>query len=94
VLYVGKAAILRNRLKQYFGSPANLPNKIQRMLGHLQDFEYIVTESDREAVILESNLIKQHRPSYNARLKDDKSYPFIKIDMSEDFPQVYITRRI
>ena len=63
VLYVGKAAILRNRLKQYFGSPANLPNKIQRMLGHLQDFEYIVTASPAEALILENTLINGTSPA-------------------------------
>ena len=77
VLYVGKATSLRSRLGSYFHSPAGLAPKIQHMIAKLADFEYIVTESDREAVILESNLIKQHRPAYNARLKDDKSYPFI-----------------
>ena len=94
VLYVGKAAILRNRLKQYFGSPANLPNKIQRMLGHLQDFEYIVTDSSAEALILENTLIKRYKPRYNARLKDDKTYPYLKIDLNEEFPRVYITRKV
>ena len=94
VLYVGKAAILRNRLKQYFGSPANLPNKIQRMLGHLQDFEYIVTDSPAEALILENTLIKRYKPRYNARLKDDKTYPYLKIDLNEEFPRVYITRKV
>ena len=94
VLYVGKAAILRNRLKQYFGSPANLPNKIQRMLGHLQDFEYIVTDSPSEALILENTLIKRYKPRYNARLKDDKTYPYLKIDLNEEFPRVYITRKV
>ena len=94
VLYVGKAAILRNRLKQYFGSPVNLPNKIQRMLGHLQDFEYIVTDSAAEALILENTLIKRYKPRYNARLKDDKTYPYLKIDLNEEFPRVYITRKV
>ena len=94
VLYVGKAAILRNRLKQYFGSPANLPNKIKRMLGHLQDFEYIVTDSPAEALILENTLIKRYKPRYNARLKDDKTYPYLKIDLNEEFPRVYITRKV
>ena len=94
VLYVGKAAILRNRLRQYFGSPTNLPNKIRRMLGHLHDFEYIVTESASEALILENTLIKRYKPRYNARLKDDKTYPYLKIDTNEDFPRVYITRRV
>ena len=94
VLYVGKAAILRHRVRSYFASSTNLAPKIRRMVKRVADFEYIVTESEQEAVILECNLIKEHKPPYNARLKDDKSYPFIKIDLSEDFPQVYITRRV
>ncbi|MDE0719825.1 MAG: excinuclease ABC subunit UvrC [Dehalococcoidia bacterium] len=94
VLYVGKAAILSNRLRQYFGSQTNLPNKIRRMLGHLHDFEYIVTESASEALILENTLIKRYKPRYNARLKDDKTYPYLKIDVNEEFPRVYITRRV
>ena len=94
VLYVGKAAGLRARVSSYFAPSANLPRKIQNMVGRVADFEYIVTESEQEALILECNLIKEHQPPYNARLKDDKSYPFIKIDVSEDFPQVYITRNV
>ncbi len=94
ILYVGKAASLRNRVRSYFAPSANLPPKIVRMVAKVQDFEYIVAESESEALILECNLIKEHQPQYNARLKDDKSYPFIKIDVSEDYPQVYITRRI
>ena len=94
VLYVGKASILRNRLRSYFGSPSNLPNKIRRMLGHLHDFEYIVTDSEAEALILENTLIKRYKPRYNARLKDDKTYPYLKIDLAEEFPRVYITRKV
>ena len=94
VLYVGKAASLRNRLRSYFASQAGLEHKIRNMVARVADFDFIVTETDTEAVILECNLIKQHKPPYNARLKDDKSYPFIKIDYSEDFPQVYITRHV
>jgi len=94
VLYVGKAAVLRNRVGSYFQASASHPPKIRRMVDRVVDFEYIVTESDQEAVILECNLIKEHQPHYNARLKDDKSYPFIKIDVSEEYPQVYITRRV
>ena len=95
VLYVGKAASLRHRLSSYFASPFNLPPKIRKMVGaKVDDFDFILTESEQEAVILECNLIKEHKPPYNARLKDDKSYPFIKIDVSEDFPLVYITRRV
>ena len=94
VLYVGKAKVLPNRLRTYFGSPANLPNKIRRMMGLVTDFEYIVTDSEAEALILENNLIKRYRPRYNARLKDDKTYPYLKVDLSEEFPRVYITRRV
>ena len=94
VLYVGKAASLRSRVSSYFAPSAALPRKIANMVDRVDDFEYIVTESEQEALILECNLIKEHQPPYNARLKDDKSYPFIKIDVSEDFPQVYITRRV
>ena len=94
VLYVGKAASLRHRLSSYFNSPSGLEPKIRNMVGRVADFDFILTESEQEAVILECNLIKEHKPPYNARLKDDKSYPFIKIDLTEDFPQVYITRRV
>ena len=94
VLYVGKAASLRSRVSSYFAPSANLPRKIAKMVGRVADYECIITESEQEALILECNLIKEHQPPYNARLKDDKSYPFIKINMAEDFPQVYITRRV
>ncbi len=94
VLYLGKAADLRNRIRSYFGSPHNLGPKIRRMVSRVADFEFIVTDSEAEALILECTLIKKFRPFYNARLKDDKSYPYLKIDLTEDFPQVYITRRV
>ena len=94
ILYVGKATRLRSRVSSYFGSPYDLLPKIRQMVRRISDFEFIVTESEQEALILESNLIKEHQPQYNARLKDDKSYPFIKIDTTEDFPLVYITRRV
>ena len=94
VLYVGKASVLRNRLRTYFGASTNLPNKIRRMLAQLDDFECIVTDSEAEALILENTLIKRYRPRYNARLKDDKTYPFLKIDTNEEFPRVYITRKV
>ena len=94
ILYVGKAASLRHRVSSYFTSSANLVPKIRTMVSKVADFEFIITESEQEALILECNLIKEHQPHYNARLKDDKSYPFIKIDISEDFPQVYITRKV
>ncbi len=94
VLYVGKAFSLRHRVSSYFQSAARHEPKIRRMVARVEDFEYIVTESEQEALLLECNLIKEHQPPYNARLKDDKSYPFIKIDTTEAFPQVYITRRV
>ncbi|MCL0029236.1 excinuclease ABC subunit UvrC [Dehalococcoidia bacterium] len=94
VLYVGKAVSLRHRISSYFAGPTALPRKIRQMVRKAADFEFIVTESEQEALILECNLIKEHQPGYNARLKDDKSYPFIKIDLTEDFPLVYVTRRV
>lgn len=94
IIYIGKASVLRNRVRSYFQKKANLPPKIQRMVSSIDDFEFIITESELEAFLLESNLIKQYQPRFNARLKDGKSYPFIKIDTAEAFPQVYITRKI
>ena len=94
VLYVGKANSLKSRIRYYFGAAHNLPTKISKMVVKIADFEYIVTDSEAEALILECTLIKKYRPKYNARLKDDKSYPYLKIDLSEDFPQIYITRRV
>ncbi len=93
VLYVGKALVLRDRLRSYFGSPAGLTTKIQRLVERIADFEFIVTDSESEALILENTLIKRYRPYYNARLKDDKTYPYLKIDLTEEFPRVYITRQ-
>ena len=94
VLYVGKASILRNRLRSYFGSPNGQPPKIRRMMSRMTDFEFIVTDTEAEALILENTLIKRYRPHFNARLKDDKTYPYLKIDLTEDFPRVYITRQV
>ena len=94
VLYVGKASVLRNRLRTYFGAPSGQANKTRRMMGHVNDFEYIVTDSEAEALILENTLIKRYRPRYNARLKDDKTYPYLKIDLAEEYPRVYITRKV
>jgi len=94
VIYVGKAAVLRNRLRSYFGSPSGLDRKTRRMVSELADFEYIVTDTEAEALILENTLIKRHRPYFNVRLKDDKTYPYLKVDLSEDFPRVYITRGV
>ncbi|MDA0987749.1 MAG: excinuclease ABC subunit UvrC [Chloroflexi bacterium] len=94
VLYVGKASSLRHRLQSYFGSPANMETKIRHLVARVRDFEFIVTESEAEALILENTFIKSRRPKYNSRLKDDKTYPYLKIGLNEEFPQVYITRRV
>ena len=94
VLYVGKANVLRNRLRSYFGSPNGLPTKIRHLVEQIADFEFIVTDTEGEALILENTLIKRYKPRYNARLKDDKTYPFLKIDLNEEFPRVYITRQV
>lgn len=93
VLYVGKSSSLRNRLRSYFSSPKSLVGKTRDLVAAIRDFEYIVTESEQEALLLENSLIKKHQPRFNVRLKDDKTYPYIKVDLSEDFPRIYITRR-
>ena len=94
IIYVGKASVLRNRLRSYFGSTGGLNAKIRRLVSQITDFEFIVTDTEAEALILENTLIKRYRPRFNARLKDDKTYPFLKIDLSEEFPRVYITRQV
>jgi len=93
VLYVGKAANLSNRVRSYFMEHRNLPQKIQRLMSNVSDIDFIVTNSEQEALILECSLIKRHRPRYNVRLKDDKTFPYLKINVTEDWPSVYITRR-
>ncbi len=98
VLYVGKGANLRSRLRSYFGSNKNRSvsthMKLSEMMPRVEDFEYIVTDSEAEALLLENNLIKRHQPRFNVRLKDDKNYPYIKIDVGEKFPRIDITRRV
>jgi excinuclease ABC subunit C len=93
VLYVGKSSSLRNRLRSYFSSPASHAGKTADLVRAIRDFEYIVTESEQEALLLENSLIKKHQPRFNVRLKDDKTYPYIKVDLSDEFPRVYVTRR-
>jgi len=93
VLYVGKAASLRQRVKSYFSTPNALEPKLQRMAALARDLDFIVTDSEQEALILEANLINKHRPRYNVRLKDDKSYPYIKVSLNEEWPRVFLTRR-
>lgn len=92
IIYVGKAKILKNRVRQYFQNSKNHSEKVKAMVKNIAEFEYIVTDSEMEALILECNLIKKHSPKYNISLKDDKFYPFIKITTNEDFPRVFITR--
>lgn len=94
IIYVGKAISLRNRVRQYFQSSRNKGAKIEQMVTHIARFEYIVTDSELEALVLESNLIKEHRPKYNTMLKDDKSYPFIKVTVQEEYPRVLFARRM
>ena len=93
ILYVGKSISLRNRLRSYFSNETKLRGKTKRLVKQIHDFDYIVAESEREALLLENSLIKQHKPRFNARLKDDKSYPYIKVDLEDEFPRVYFTRR-
>ena len=94
IIYVGKAISLRNRVRQYFQSSRNKGAKIEQMVTHISRFEYIVTDSELEALVLESNLIKEHRPKYNTMLKDDKSYPFIKVTVQEAYPRVLFARQM
>ena len=92
IIYVGKAVSLRNRVRQYFQSSRNKGPKIEQMVTRIRRFEYIVTDSELEALVLECNLIKEHRPKYNTMLKDDKTYPFIKVTVGEEYPRVLFSR--
>ena len=94
IIYVGKAISLKNRVRQYFQSSRNKGAKIEQMVTHITRFEYIITDSELEALVLECNLIKEHRPKYNTMLKDDKSYPFIKVTVNEEYPRVLFARRM
>jgi len=94
IIYVGKAANLRHRVSSYFSRSHRLEPRIQRMVGRIADIEFYITASEEEALVLELNLIKRHSPHYNVRLKDDKSFPYLKIDTSEDWPRVQIVRRL
>ena len=94
IIYVGKAANLRHRVGSYFGAGQKLTPKLKRMASKVDDLDYFVTTSEQEALILELNLIKRHHPRYNVRLKDDKTFPYLKIDLNEEWPRVHITRRL
>jgi excinuclease ABC subunit C len=93
VLYVGKAGSLRARVRSYFGPTSSIGLKMRAMVAQATDLDFFVTDTEQEAIILENNLIKKYAPQYNVRLKDDKSYPYIKITLNEDYPRVFLTRR-
>jgi len=94
VIYVGKSTNLYYRIRSYFGTPHALSSKIQRMVARISSFEFFITDSEQEALILECNLIKKHHPRYNVRLKDDKTYPYLKINIQDDWARVYVARRV
>lgn len=94
IIYVGKAVSLKHRVRSYFGAAAAKDPKVKALMLRARDLEYITTDSEVEALILESNLIKEHRPRYNVFLKDDKSYPYLKLTLHEEYPRVFITRRL
>ncbi len=94
VIYVGKAASLRNRMRSYFGAPQSMELKTRALREHIADFEYVVTHTEQEALHLEATLVKRHQPFFNVRLKDDKHYPYLKVDLADEWPRIYITRRV
>lgn len=94
IIYVGKAISLKNRVRQYFQSSRGKTAKIQKMVSHIAYFEYIITDSEMEALVLECNLIKEHRPRYNTMLMDDKGYPYIRVTVEEDYPRVMLARNM
>jgi excinuclease ABC subunit C len=94
IIYVGKAISLKNRVRQYFQSQKNKPPKVQAMVANIDEFEYILTDSEVEALILEANLIKKYQPKYNVLLRDDKQYPYIKVTLGEKYPRIFKTRKV
>ena len=94
IIYVGKAISLKNRVRQYFQTSRNKGPKIEQMVTKIARFEYIITDSELEALVLECNLIKEHRPKYNTMLMDDKTYPFIKVTVKEAYPRVLFSREM
>ncbi|WP_296646383.1 excinuclease ABC subunit UvrC [Romboutsia sp. 13368] len=94
IIYVGKAKVLKNRVRQYFQSSKNHSSKVKSMVKNIEKFEYIITDSELEALILECNLIKKYKPKYNVLLRDDKTYPYIKVTTNEDFPRVLKVRKV
>ena len=94
IIYVGKSKALKNRVSQYFQSSASHSPKTLAMISQIADFEYMITDTENEALALECNLIKKHLPKYNILLKDDKQYPYIKVTLAEDYPRVFMTRQL
>ena len=94
IIYVGKARVLKNRVRQYFHLSGLKPVKVQNMVDHIADFRYIITTSESDALLLEATLIKKHKPKYNILLKDDKNFPFVRIDLKEKYPRVTMTRKL
>lgn len=94
IIYVGKAVVLKNRVRQYFQNSKKHSPKIEKMVSQVEYFEYIITDSEIEALVLECNLIKEHRPKYNTMLKDDKTYPYIKVTLEEEYPRIMLSRKI
>ena len=94
VIYVGKAVILKNRVRSYFREASKQSPKVQALAARVEEIETIVTANEMEALILECNLIKKYRPRYNISLKDDKTYPYLKITLQEEFPRIFVTRRV
>ncbi|MBR5360409.1 MAG: GIY-YIG nuclease family protein, partial [Lachnospiraceae bacterium] len=90
IIYVGKAVVLKNRVRSYFRESTNKTFKISTMVSKIAWFEYVVTDSELEALVLENNLIKENQPKYNTMLKDDKTYPYIKVTTGEDYPRVFL----
>ncbi len=94
IIYVGKAVVLRNRVRSYFRESTKKTAKIEQMVKHIAWFEYVVTDSELEALVLENNLIKENQPKYNTMLKDDKTYPYIKVTVADDFPRIVVSRKV
>ncbi|MCH8009790.1 MAG: excinuclease ABC subunit UvrC [Chloroflexi bacterium] len=94
VIYVGKAAVLRTRMRSYFGGARSMEHRTRILREKIADFEYVVTHTEQEALHLEATLVKRHQPFFNVRLKDDKHYPYLKVDLNDPFPRIYITRRV
>ena len=94
VIYVGKAVSLKNRVSQYFRKSGHTDLKVSAMVSNVSYFDYIVTDSEMEALILENNLIKEYNPPYNILLRDDKTYPYVKVTVQEEFPRVIKTRKV